>query len=331
LGNFDGLHLGHQEILRHCLREARSSGLKSVAYTFWPHPRRFFHPQSQDPKLIFSLDEKIELLKLAGFDFVINQSFTDSFSKIEAKDFSEVILHKTLRAKMVVVGRDFRFGYRARGNPDLLRQLGQFSVLECKDERVLLGDRDQTISSTLVRELIAKGEVERVREALGFYYFLSGVVGHGEARGAGLGVPTANLDATRECLPKIGVYVAMVEDQETGLFFPAVTNLGYAPTFHSKSDHHSLKIEPHLLDFNGDLYGRSLHLYLLTRLRDEVAFPNSEALKAQIQKDVLSAREYFADLNLLHSQSTHRGLSLKSPAAESQSFEGLKFIKTLSV
>lgn len=331
LGNFDGMHLGHQEILRHCLREARSNALKSVAFTFWPHPRRFFHPESQDPKLIFSLDEKIEFLKQAGFDFIINQSFTESFSKIEAKDFAEEVLFKRLQADLVVVGRDFRFGYRARGNPDLLRQLGRFAVLEGKDERVHMGEREQTISSTLIRELIAKGEMEKVRKALGFFYFLSGVVGHGAARGAGLGVPTANLDATRECLPKIGVYTSMVEDLESGLYFPAATNLGFAPTFHKPSEAFGLKIEPHLLDFNGDLYGRRLRLYLLSRLRDEREFSSVELLKAQIHTDLQTTREYFADLNLLQSESAQRGLSLKSPAAESQSFEGLKFIQTLSM
>ena len=121
----------------------------------------------------------------------------------------------------------------------------------------------------------------------------------------------------------------MVEDLETGLFFPAATNLGYAPTFHAKSEQQHLKIEPHLLDFKGDLYGRKLRLYLMSRLRDEIEFPNVEALKTQIQKDLHSTREFFAHLNLLHTESTHRGLSLKSPAAESQSFEGLKFIITL--
>jgi riboflavin kinase/FMN adenylyltransferase len=325
LGNFDGCHRGHQAILSNCLREARSRGVASVAFTFWPHPRRFFKPASNEPRLLLGREERIELLKRTGIDAIIMQDFDEDFSRIEARDFMKQILCDRLGAELVIVGRDFHFGHRALGNPDLLRSSGYFSVLECRDERVLIEGRELSIGSSLVRDFVAKGDLEAAELCLGYPFFISGQVVKGHSRGEETNARTANIEADRECVVPAGVYASMLEDLETGHRFAAVSNLGFAPTYARER----FCIESHLLGFTGDLYGRNVRLFLLKSLRAEIKFSNLADLRAQIEKDVAESLEFFSEQKLFHSQSFKKGVDLMSPAKESQSFRPLDFLENL--
>jgi riboflavin kinase/FMN adenylyltransferase len=327
LGNFDGVHRGHQSILAHCLQEARLQKSTSIVFSFWPHPRRFFNPTHQEPRLLLSREERIELLSMTGVDFVVLQNFDETFSKIEARDFVETILHKRLGARLVIVGRDFRFGHRARGTPDLLRSSGLFDVLECRDEKFVASDRDFSISSSLVRQRIAVGDLESAQACLGYPPFLTGEVVRGDARGETLNARTANIQGASECHLPAGVYVTMLQDLATKHFFAGVSNLGFAPSF----DRQRFCVETHLLGFDDNLYERQVRLFFLSRLRDEKKFSSPEELKMQIQNDIDRSLELFAKQKLFHRDSMVRIINLLNPAAECQNFTPLNFLRNLAL
>jgi riboflavin kinase/FMN adenylyltransferase len=289
IGNFDGVHRGHQALLA-AARHAVGADGEVIAFTFDPHPARLFAP-SLTPPLIVSLPRRIELLGAAGADIVVVEPFNAAFAAMEAEPFVREVIFRDLCATHVVVGYDFSFGKGRRGNTEtmesLARELGIGSTVV---RRVAV--HGITCSSTRIREFVLEGQVEGAEVLLGRPYELSGVVVRGAARGRAIGYPTANLRIDTDLRPKPGIYAARArlladEGDAAGMAWTAALSVGTNPTFTGDG---SVTIEAHLLDFSGDLYGRRLRLELAARLRDERRFESVEALVAQIADDVALTR-----------------------------------------
>ncbi len=286
LGVFDGLHLGHQLIMRTVVDRAQATGAVPTVITFEPHPRAVLHPESAPP-LLQTLDQKIEAMGVLGIEQTIVIHFDKAFSQVRAEDFLRDVVVDRLQAKEVYLGRGFFFGHNREGNIDLLRrvssQLG-FVADEVSEVRL----RDKRIGSTRIRELLLSGHVNLARRMLGRPYGVEGPVVRGAARGVGLGFPTANVQPHNRVIPKRGVYVTatLIEGQ----WRRSVTNIGTRPTF---GDNLEPSIETHVIDWSGDLYGDVLRVRFLHRLRDEKKFGSIDELKSQIESDVARAKEYF--------------------------------------
>ena len=278
IGNFDGLHRGHEALFA----RARSHGLAGVL-TFTPHPARILNPAFA-PRLILTDDEKKRGVAALGIDLYCALPFDAALAALSADEFTRDILVKNLCAKGAVVGEGFRFGHRATGTVDVLR-----ASLEIVDVVPPVKEGDLVCSSSKIRELILEGKVDAAGKLLGKPYWLEGEVGVGDRRGHTIGIPTANLSTARELLPKLGVYAtrARISDGRT---FASVTNIGLRPTFNGAG----VRIETHLLDFAGDLYGTQLHVDVVAFIRDEMKFPGIDALKAQIKKDIEAAKAVLA-------------------------------------
>lgn len=286
IGNFDGLHLGHQRILRAVIDRARSSRGTAVAMTFDPHPLSILSPTGRPP-LITPLEEKIRVLEGTGLDVLLIVPFTREFSSITAEAFVLEILGRQIGAKRVFVGANFHFGRGGQGDFELLRREGGRSGMEVEKVEVVFFD-SRPVSSTRIRENIMRGAVDRAALMLGREYAIAGRGVPGMHRGKGLGFSTANLTTENELIPMDGVYVTRAEVGASGL--PSVTNVGIRPTF----DEQERVIETHILDYTGGpLYGETLRLAFCKRLRDERKFESPEALKEQIAQDVAAAREWF--------------------------------------
>ena len=292
VGNFDGIHIGHRSILETVVERARAHQGEAVVYTFEPHPRKVLRPD-EAPGLLTTLEQKLELLEQAGIDTVIVEPFSLEFAKTPAEDFIRESLHEKIRPLEVYVGYDFHFGRDREGSMRLLTELGPllgFSVTIIPEVTVDRGD----VNSTRIRQLLADAHVEQARQMLGRSYSVRGTIGKGEQRGRTIGFPTANLEAENEILPAAGVYVGEVRflDDGTpavGSRWPAVTNVGVRPTFHKGG---RLLAEAHLLDFDTDIYGRRVELCFDHHLRPEQRFDGVDALRAQIQADVIEARQW---------------------------------------
>jgi len=286
IGNFDGLHLGHQAIIRTVLARARESGGSSLLITFEPHPLKLLAPE-RAPRMLTTRRQKLALIEATGLDFLLILPFTVELAEVTAEQFVRRHLAEGLGVKEVYVGANFNFGRGRAGNADLLvRTCGDLGIRAAQVEEVRY--LDSPISSSRIRRAIQSGEVELARELLGRPYVVEGTVIHGESRGARLGFPTANLDTPNELVPQDGVYVT--EAIVDGGRHPAVTNIGSRPTFAGAS----YAVETHLLDCPGDLYGRTMEVSFQGRLRPELKFDSPEALIAQVRKDVQRARDYFA-------------------------------------
>jgi riboflavin kinase/FMN adenylyltransferase len=279
VGEFDGVHLGHREVIR---------GSDTVL-TFEPHPRAVIAPESA-PKLITSLDTKIDLIAGLGVEELVVIPFDGEFASQSAQEFIDHVLLERLGAKRVSVGENFRFGHRARGDTDLLRAQPAF------DTRVveLVEVDGEIVSSSHIRGLIVAGDVGGANHFLGSPYQFRGEVRHGDKRGRTLGFPTANLVPPAElCYPGHGIYAcrAAVERGERWQWWPAAVNVGVRPTFVTGR---GVLIEAYLIGFDGDLYGRELRLTFLSRLRGEKRFDSTEALVDQMTRDVEQARRIAA-------------------------------------
>lgn len=292
IGNFDGVHRGHQWVLSEVVARARALGLTSVAITFDPHPARVIRPESRQP-LITPLAEKIELLAATGIDALLILPFTQVLSRTTARDFATAILHDALRVTELHEGENFRFGYQAEAGVNSLEALGRelgFTVRVYAPRNL----RHQAISSSTIRDLIAAGDVSRARALLGRPFSIVGTPASGRGYGARYAVPTINFAQYDELLPANGVYVTTlaVGIGTAAEIFEAVTNIGVRPTFGADS----LTVESHLLNFHPiELNeGTPLTLNFLLRLRPEVQWPSPEALREQIGRDVHHARRYFA-------------------------------------
>ena len=291
LGNFDGLHRGHTKIIERIGRVAAERGATSLVLTFHPHPPRIVRPDKAPP-LLMTLDQKLEALDKAGIQGVAIVRFTHELSRWEPETFVKTVLVDWLRVGEVWVGADFLFGRDRSGNFTLLRTLGaQYGFRAEKIDPVRY--KDFVVSSTRVRRLVSEGRVDEAGALLGRHVFVDGVVAKGAGRGKELGVPTANVETENELLPPYGVYATAVTID--GVVCAGVTNIGLRPTF---GDLSKPTIEVHVLDVDRDLYGKTLRIGFVQRLRDERRFADVDALKAQIEADVRRARRLFDRLSV---------------------------------
>lgn len=280
-GNFDGVHLGHQALLRGVITEAKRLRGASVVLTFEPHPLQVLAP-GRAPRRILSLRDKLELLRSAGVDWVVIQKFTTSFARIEAVDFVQQYLWGTLRPRVMWVGSDFKFGKGRRGTVEDLTRWGKLLGFDVKVVNAVQHGRTR-VSSSRVRQVVEAGEVHLVTRYLGRYHFVAGNVVRGHRRGRLLGFPTANIASRTEVVPRNGIYATFVEVE--GKYWPSVTSIGTNPTFGAGQR----TIETYILGFRREIYGRRVRVVFIRRLRSEKKFASIELLVAQMRKDVLKA------------------------------------------
>jgi len=287
VGNFDGVHLGHRGIFQRVKDLARGLGGESLVLTFDPHPIRVLFP-GNGPPLITLHEQKVQLIDSAGIDVLIVVPFTREFAQLTAEDFVERILHEKIGARALVVGPDYRFGRGRKGDISFLTTMGKKFNFEVHVVPDLMVDGEE-VSSSAIRNFVTSGEIEKARRMLGRDYQVTGWVVRGRDRGGRLlGFPTANLVLIEELTPKPGVYATEV--WVDGRRYQGATNIGYNPTFGNGV----LSVETHLIDFSGDLYGKSLQVRFIKRLRDEKAFSGPAELAAQIRRDVDQARKILA-------------------------------------
>jgi riboflavin kinase / FMN adenylyltransferase len=290
IGNFDGLHLAHQQLLRQVVEDARAAGAVAAACTFDPHPLKVLRPEAA-PRLLTALPRKIRLFEAAGIELLVVVPFTAALSQLAPAEFVRTILVERLHPEKIHVGPNFRFGHRQAGTPEVLRELGKQAGFQVQ-VLPLLTWRGHRVSSTRVRQLLSEGRVTAAGRLLGRPFSSSGPI----VQGAGLGrrqiVPTLNLAPIEEFLPKTGVYVTRT--RLGSALHESVSNVGHKPTFGV----HRLTVESHLLRFSGVVTEKEMEVEYLYRLRDEMKFPDPASLKAQIQKDAERARRLFRRLNL---------------------------------
>ncbi len=283
LGNFDGVHLGHQAIFRKVVERARELGGTSIAFTFEPHPLKVLAPE-RSPRLLNTFHGKMKLFAAAGIDVVICANFTRAFADQNPEDFVRKVLHEKIGVQEVYVGYDYAFGRSREGSIESLIKTGQacgFTVGMVEAVQV----NGAVVSSSVVRDLITSGRVEEAAGLLGRFYTIEGDVVHGSRRGHTLGFPTANLDTPNELLPGYGVYAVLAEVD--GRRYKGATSIGVRPTFESGP----LSIEVFLFEFDGDLYGKQMEVSFVRYLRNEMKFPDAQALITQMHKDVEDAKK----------------------------------------
>jgi riboflavin kinase/FMN adenylyltransferase len=295
LGNFDGLHLGHQELVRMIIHRAREVGALSMVVTFRPHPLKILAPE-KCPPLISIYEEKIRLFERLGIDVLVKIPFTLEFAAMAPEDFVKDILCRTLGAKEIFVGYNYRFGRGREGDIQKLRTLGErygFTVREIEQIAV----DGEVISSTKIRTLLLDGDVEHAAKLLGRTYAITGIVVRGDGRGKGLGYPTANIAPKHAIIPADGVYAVRLVVRER--VYDGIANIGMRPTFNKKV----LAIEVHVFNFSEDIYGEDISLYFLKKIREEKKFKSAEALVTQIKSDIEAAKD------ILFSHPAENGLS----------------------
>ena len=279
IGNYDGIHLGHQAILKKLISESKSNNILSSVMTFEPHPREFFSPKLA-PKRIISLREKLEYFDELKIDQVFIVNFNDEFSRKSYLDFIE-ILKKNIQAKKIIIGNDFRFGKQREGNID---KLIDSSVDVCVMNKIEY--KGERVSSTIIRDSLAAGDLKRAAMLLGRSYSISGKVVHGDKRGREIGFPTANIHMFHNRPPLKGVFAVKLNNMY------GVANLGVRPTIAGFS---KLNLEVHLFNFSKNIYGKHAHVTFLKKIRDEKKFENIDALKKQIQIDIENVKKFFKE------------------------------------
>lgn len=283
LGTFDGVHLGHQKVIDRLLKVAQEKSLIPILVTFFPHPSHVLSPE-KPLKLINSIEERVKLLKKQGVEVVYVQEFTKAFSQISAKKFIVDTLLNKLRMKHLIVGHDHSFGKDKEGNMALLSDISKSKDFEI--ERVLpFYHKGELVSSTLIRNEIKNGNIDKVNEFLGYEFCLFGKVIQGNQLGRKIGYQTANiaLDYSNKIIPKHGVYIVKSKIKDN--FYFGMMNIGYRPTVDGKTR----TIEVHLFNFDEDLYYQKLKIKVLHRLRDEFKFDNLDGLKMQLAQDEKTA------------------------------------------
>ena len=307
IGNFDGLHAGHQKILSRVISGARDSKALPAVFTFREHPQQILHPSSR-PKLLTGLEHRLFRLQQTGLGICFLLEFTREFSEQEPEAFVRDILVERLHVKKICLGYNARFGRKRRGDSSLMKALAEKHGFEF-EEIPPVKIADGFVSSTRVRELVSGGDLKQAAECLGRPFSILAKVVRGDGRGKTIGYPTANLETADEVLPPAGVYTAKVriveiekkaaggsEDLKVSVEHPwlnAVLNRGTRPTFKSASGREVQ--EAFILDFQGDLYGKTLEVAFYEKIREEKAFPSTDELKKQIEKDVLEAGKRFLD------------------------------------
>lgn len=287
IGNFDGVHIGHQSLFHEVIETADAIDGTSVAMTFEPHPIKVLK-QNGHPPLITLYEQKVELITKTGIDVLISVPFTQKFAEVTAGEFVEEILIKRVGMKAIVVGKDYTFGKNREGNVDFLK-----NEAERLSFKLIVADWIQPpangsvrISSTRIREFVTDGKLDEAHKLLGRYYQIRGTVETGRNRGGKLlGFPTANIKLYDELAPKIGVYAVTVECH--GSKYKGVANIGYSPTFGD----HLYTVEVHILNFNDNIYGKKIWINFIERLRNEKKFSGISELSEQIRRDIAKARE----------------------------------------
>ncbi len=291
LGNFDGLHRGHQKIVERIRRSAADRGATALVLTFDPHPPRVVRPDKAPP-LLMTMPQKVAALEKAGLHGVAVVRFTEAFSRLSPEQFVRQVLVDWLRVSEVWVGADFLFGHERAGTFSVLRSLGaQYGFRAEKIDPVRY--KEFVVSSTRIRRLVAEGRVDEAGALLGHHYTIDGTITAGAGRGRTLGFPTANLSTDNELVPPTGVYATTAELH--GTRWPAVTNIGVRPTFEAAG---AVTVETHILGLQADVYGAHLSLSFIQRLRDERKFPDVDALREQIAADVRRAGRLFDNISV---------------------------------
>ena len=286
IGNFDGVHIGHQALFHEVIEKADLLDGTSVAMTFEPHPIRVLKKNGHPP-LITLYDQKIELIAKSGIDVLICVPFTEKFAEISARQFIVEILIQRIGMTAIVVGKDYAFGKNREGNLNLLMSYSEAYDFEVDvvDWIPISQNIPSRISSTRIRNMVMAGKVDDVPKLMGRHYQLKGTVVQGRNRGGKLlGCPTANLQLKDELCPKLGIYAVTVDISEK--LYPGVANIGYSPTF----DDNQFTVEIHILDFDEDIYGREIRVNFIKRIRDEIKFSSITELSRQITQDIAKAR-----------------------------------------
>jgi riboflavin kinase/FMN adenylyltransferase len=280
LGNFDGIHIGHKCLIEDMITKAKIRALKPSILLFTNHTKTILNNNSARFQIITSNEQKLKILDKLGVENVYNINFDEKIMQLSGEEFVEKIIIEKLNAKLVTVGFDYRFGYKALGNSEYLKEIGKVKGFETNIiEPVYIGE--EIVSSTKIRDLIRIGNIKKVNEFLGHYYTIIGRVVEGENRGSKMGYPTANVELQYNYIvPKTGVYktsILLGNKEYLGL-----TNIGYNPTFNEKK----LKIENHILDFNEDIYGQTIEVKFIDFIRDDIKFNTVKELIEQIEKDI---------------------------------------------
>lgn len=289
IGTFDGVHAGHMTILEEVIRHAREEGGESVLITFEPHPRKLLFPD-QPLKLLTPLEEKLQLITGAGIQHVVVAPFTKAFSLLSATEYIQQFLVHYFRPQSIIIGYDHHFGHDRTGNIDMLREYEQvfdFTVHEIPAHLI----EQAAVSSTKIRRALEAGQVQDAAQMLGRLYSLSGVVVHGAKRGRTIGYPTANIQPAdpEQLVPATGVYAVRVQHDD--LWYGGMLNIGYNPTV---TDEGKLHIEVNIFDFDKDVYGDTLKIDFVTRLRDELKFNSPDELVQALHKDKTDAKRELA-------------------------------------
>jgi riboflavin kinase / FMN adenylyltransferase len=288
VGNFDGVHLGHQAMLRDVAKRGGELSAPAVVVTFEPHPLKVLHPE-RAPRMLQTLRQREEAIEACGIDALVLVPFTRDFSLTPAEDFIRDLLVKRLAVREVHVGEHFMFGRERGGNMEVLRRIGDaagFTVTSIAD----VTDSAAAISSTRIRNALLEGDVASANALLGRAYAMDGLIAKGDRMGRKIGFPTMNLKPDNELYPKDGVYFTSVRIESFERTFPCVTNIGRRPTVY---EDFATTIESYILDFSSDVYGERVRLSFFQRVRDEKTFPSLLDLTAQIKKDVEATRLYF--------------------------------------
>ena len=287
LGNFDGLHVGHMALVNTLINESKLDGLDSLMYTFTKHPENILRKKLFTP-LLTTVSKKVQLLDETSLKYLYFDEFDENYSRMKPENFVKNILIGRLGARLAVAGFDYRFGYKGQGDVNLLKELGKalnFRVIVIPPIKF----DNEIVSSTTIRESVAKGDMERVFRFLGRHYSITGEVKDGRRVGSKIGFPTANLiPEDYLILPRNGIYITRT--LMDGRFYPSVTNVGLNPTF---GDVSRVTVETHILNFDQDIYNKNIEVFFISRLRAEKKFKSSEELVEQIHKDIAATKEFF--------------------------------------
>ncbi len=292
IGNFDGIHLGHQLLLKTLVENAQKLSVPSVVCTFKPHPLQVIQNrmgiENSPVHRLFDYRDQAEQMEKLKIDFLVEEKFTRELSLMSATDFMEMFVFKYFKPVHLIIGHDFSFGQNRSGDYHFLKKY-------CADKNILLTripafeNEGVIVSSTSIRQFLEIGQIEKVNQFLGRSYYLRGPVRMGYQRGRTLNVPTANISPDIEFTPRKGVYFSKTSIGHK--IYSSISNIGVNPTFENKNS--LLKVETHIFDFDQDIYGSLIKVELLHFLRDEMKFQNGESLKRQIDQDLVAARKYF--------------------------------------